>query len=432
MTAGADRERLYRALERHRDVEDWTVRKTTTRAAWRRWGDADERGASTRARLAGELHRDQPEGRGSATFELASGGDAEVVVTGAMLRALDAIGPIWRTPSPAAPARVELADPAIDPAALAAAVDAVVARVAQAAGDALVGGLAEVAYDEVELATRRGQRAQWRATRVELRADVRAGDAVRTVTRRARRIADLDLDDLIAPADAAPIAAERPRAIEVVLRARALLHGGAGLLDAVIAQADAALERQGLVRYHAGKPIAEGATLTLESDGTLPFGWHSAPLGDRGEPVRRFPLVVNGVAAGLGLDAREAALRGAQPNGGVRGLVVPPGAVPGDELLRDDTLVVDDLAWLELERTTGWFRAEIAAGAMWRARVPGEPLPGGGEVMGRPPTGRPIRGGILRGDALEAVARARTSREVIELPTYRGPALWHLGILRLG
>lgn len=411
MTADDDQARLVRALGRHADIEDWTVRLTSTRSAWRAWGDRDQRGAAERTHLAGELHRDQPKGRGSATFALAADGDAQRVIDDAMVRADDATGPVWRTPSPAAPAKVELADPAIDPSALAAQVDALAAAVDAAAGGAtIVRALVEIAVDELALSTRRGRRAGWRATRVELSVEVRHAGATGQLERRARRLVDLDLAGGFA---AARIAASRasaapapPGVYEVVLRAAALLHGGTGLLDAVIAQADPDLDRQGLVRYHVGKPIADGATLSLDSDGTLPFGWWSAPLGDAGEPVRRFPIVTDGVATGLGLDAREAALRGAQPNGGVRGLVVPPGTT--DDLIAPTTLVVDELAWLEVEPTTGWFRAAIAGGTIGIT---------------------PVGGGILRGDALALVARARRSRAVIATPRFRGPALWHLGAL---
>lgn len=416
MTAAADRLRLVRALGRHRDIEDWTVRLTTTRTAWRGWGDRDEHGTAERAALIAELHRDQPKGRGSATCELAADGDATRAVADAMQRADDAIGPVWRSPSPAAPAKVELVDPAIDPAALGAALDRLVgALMAAIAPHPIARGFAEVAIDDVELTTRRGQRARWRASRLEVAVDVGFdGGGVGTIARRARRLDELDLAGALAAAQLAALhpdaAAPPPGSYPVALRAAALLHGGHGLLAALVEQADPGLERQGLVRYRVGRPIVDGATLSLDSDGTLPFGWRSAPLGDRGEPVRRFPLVTRGVAAGLGLDAREAALRGAQPNGGVRGLVVPPGDVAADELIRGGTVVVDELAWLEVEPTTGWFRAAIASGAIDATR---------------------IRGGILRGDAIALVARARRSREVAATPLYRGPALWHLGAVTI-
>lgn len=424
MSAADDRARLTRALARHRDIEDWTVRLTTTRAVWRSWGADEARGSSERAALVGELHRDQPHGRGSATIELAADGDAERAVADAIVRADGAIGPIWRTPSPAAPARVALADPAIDPAAPRAALDAIVADAIAAAASAALAierGWAELAIDDVELTSRRGQRARWRATRLELHAEVGAagvaGGPTAPIACRARRGAELDLAGALALAgrrladrDAPP---PPPGPYPVALRARALAHGGTGLLDAIVAQADPALDRQGLVRYHLGKPIADGATLSLESDGARPFGWRSAPLGEHGEPVRRFALVAGGIATGLGLDAREAALRGAQPNGGVRGLVVPPGELAADALITAGTLVIDALAWLEIERTTGWFRAAIAAG----------------EVAG--PTPRRIRGGMLRGDAIGLLGRARRSVELVETPELRAPALWHLGELEV-
>ena len=76
--------------------------------------------------------------------------------------------------------------------------------------------------------------------------------------------------------------------------------------------------------------------------------------------------------------------------------MVPPGGFDDEALRAPGTVVIDALTWLEVEPTTGWFRAGFA-------------------------------GGTLRGDAIELLGRARTSVSVIATPTYRGPALWHLG-----
>ena len=418
MTVAADRAALIAALTARRDLADWSVRVVTARVAWRTLGDDDRAGTLVRTTLSAELHRDSAAGRGSAQLTLTGAGDARAAVVQAIARADAAVGPAWASPAPAAPARVEVADPAIDPdhpeptlTALGAALAAAVVAPAT-----VVRAELEVAVDDVELFTRRGQRARWRETAVAVTATVTAGARAGTITSRARRTAELALAGDVAAALAGDPAAPPlpPGRYPVVLTAPALLHGDLGLLGAFAAQADPRLERQGLVRYHPGQPIAPGAILTLDSDGTLPFGWASAPLGPHGDAVRRFPLITRGVAVGLGLDPREAALRGQLPNGGVRGLVVPPGADDDAALLAPGALVIDRLTWLELDRTTGWFRAGFDTGR-WQ-----EPSgPGAAE--------RPVGAGTLRGDAIALVGRARTSRAVTATPSYRGPALWHLG-----
>ncbi|MBK9035791.1 MAG: hypothetical protein IPL61_31830 [Myxococcales bacterium] len=419
MTVAGDRAALLAALRARRDLADWTVRVVTSQVAWRALGVDVSVGTQVRATIAAELHRDGASGRGSARLTLTSAGDARAALTQAIDRADAAIGPAWASPAPAAPARVDVADPAIDPERADVALTELAAALTAAAAPATVTSAElALAIDDVELLTRRGQRARWRETAVTVTATVAAGDRARTFTSRARRLAELDLTAAAALVAGDPAAPPVPSGrYPVALAAAALIHGELGLLAAFAAQADPRLERQGLVRYHQGQPIAEGATLTLASDGTLPFGWASAPLGEHGDAVRRFPLITRGVAVGLGLDDREAALRGLLPNGGVRGLVVPPGSDDADALLGPGTLLIERLTWLELDRTTGWFRAGFDGARLYDTDgAVGEPA-------------RAVGGGTLRGDAIALVGRARTSREVVATPSFRGPALWHLGVV---
>jgi predicted Zn-dependent protease len=393
VTVAADRAAVLAALRARRDLADWSVRVVTTQRAWRRLGELAGAGTATGATLVVAIHRDGPAGRGSASFTVTAGADARPLLALAVARAAAALGPSWSSPAPAAPARVDTADPDVAGSPTAA-VEALVAELAAAAAPAALTAAdvtAEVA--DVEVVTRREQRAAWRETALAVTATLADGA---TLDVRARRAPELELAAAIARARAATTRAPlAPGRYPVALTAAALLHGDRGLLAAFVAQADPRLERQGLVRYRPGQPIGAGATLTLTSDGTLPFGWYSAPLGLHGEAVRRFPLVNRGVAVGLGFDDREAALRGELPNGGVRGLVIPPGT-DDEATLRADAVVIDALDWLEVEPTTGWFRAGVG-------------------------------GATLRGDAIDLLGRARTSATTWTTPTYRGPALWHLG-----
>src|SRR5262249_27615658 len=103
-----------------------------------------------------------------------------------------------------------------------------------------------------------------------------------------------------------------------------------GLWTVFAQQADSAVERRGLTRYRLHADLARGASqlpepLSITSNGALDFAPPSAPVTDAAVAIRSFPLVDRGVAVGLGLSPREAALRTTDPNGGVRNLVVAPG-----------------------------------------------------------------------------------------------------------
>lgn len=435
-------ETLVRALSAERLLTDWSARGVATHAV--SFGRRDRTlprggplslGERDTLALDATVHRDAPAGRGSARFVLGSNDDVIDVLDAALAHAGAATGRAWRSPLPAAPARVSLLDPEIDPArnpgpnlvALAAfelSLQAV--KGAGAAGAEILDIDGEVERSATAIITRRGLDARWLATMYRLELEVRRGDVVARVQAQARRREDLAPGILIA--DALDAAARRARALAtpagrfpVVMRAPALLHGGRGLLEAIVAQADPALERQGLVRYRAGRPIAPGAAasshpLDVASDGTLDFGLRSAPLDERGDAVRRFTLVSGGIARDLALDAREAGLRNASPNGGARGLVVPPGTEPEAALLDGGPLLlVESLAWLELAPITGRFRAQI----------------GLAQLVDRGQR-HDVTGGILRGDALAALALSRRSTAVVATPEYRGPATWDLGELSVG
>ena len=187
------------------------------------------------------------------------------------------------------------------------------------------------------------------------------------------------------------------------------------------AQADAARARTGLVVYALGEEIAAGAAaapepLTVTSDGARAFGLRSSPLGAGGEAVRRFAVVAGGRAVGLGLDAREAMLRGVEPNGGLRELVVAPGTLAADDLGRGrgPRLEIVRGRWLVLDAGSGH-----AVLALELARL----RDGAGD--------RWVRGGLLRGDGLAWMAHARRSREQGSVGSVHGPIAYGLGELEI-
>src|SRR4029077_20985621 len=139
------------------------------------------------------------------------------------------------------------------------------------------------------------------------------------VAREACRAEDLDFDAALADAavDLLYLAAATPPhagPCALWLGPEALLHGDdRGLWTIFALQADSAVERQGLTRYRWRSEIAPGAAslvepLTILSQGALDFATRSPPVSDDAVATRNFPLIELGIATGLGLSPREAAL----------------------------------------------------------------------------------------------------------------------------
>jgi predicted Zn-dependent protease len=357
------------------------------------------------------VHVDDPRGRGTARVQAAGDENAAELVERAVALAMSAIGPAWKSVPAAAPAKVTLLDPAI------AKRELQFVAVGIAGAQRAAPTCARVTREEVTVQSRAGLTTTWDASMFEVDALVSDGAHSLAVHREARRGADLALDATIAEAqtDLALLADARPvpsGPCALVLDANAFLHDDVtGLWSVFATQADAVLERQGLARYRVGVPVAPGADmldepLTITSNGALDFATRSAPLGDDGDAVRRFTLVARGVATGFGLSPREAALRGAEPNGGVRNLVVAPGTWDGAISGEARTIEVRRLRGIALDPYTGEASLELA-------------------IAVDHPRKQAFAGGTVRLDLVAALARARRSQETIRRGAYHGPSrLW--------
>lgn len=406
---------LVNALGRH-GVADWVVLE---RAQDRATIDEAARVHRAERRLLWQVtvHVDSPAGRGSAhvTIDAVDGAPA-AMIDQAVALADSSIGPVWLSRPLAAPARVALDDSTLaeqHPS------DVVADLLKRLKRPATVSARATMLREHVEVVARQGFHTQWDATQLSLHALVATSAHALVVERHARQLAALGADDALAQAKQdldllASATAPSPGPCALVLGADALLHGGLGVWAAFASQADAVVERQGLTRYREHKPIAPGADqvaepLTIISNGARDHGLLSAPLGDRGGAVRRFALVERGIAAGLGLTPREGALRGRDPNGGVRNLEVALGSWPGAiEPGAERTVEVRRLRSLAIDPYTGDATLEIALGI--------DHDKGGA---------RPFTGGALRLDLIAALAAARRSSHAITRGAYHGPdAVW--------
>jgi predicted Zn-dependent protease len=398
-----DRRELARALAR-RGASAWAIVERDQTLA-----SIDEEGttrAEQRTRWHLGVHVDTPAGRGSAHVELdAVDGSADTLAAQAVELARAGIGPAWTSPPPAAPARVDLEDGSLrDPAAGAR------AALPKRPG---VSASATAMRELVTVTTHAGFHKSWPATRVRVDGIVATSDRSLVIARESRTLDGLGTDAAVTDAlhDLELLASARapvPGPCTLVLRADAMLDDDLGVWRAFVAQADASVERQGLTRYREHQVVAAGADqiaapLTIASDGAIAYGLRSSPAGEDGEAIRRFSLVERGIASGLALSVREAALRGREPNGGVRNLVVDPGSWNG-VATGDRVIEVRRLRSLSIDRYTGDASLEIALGT---------------------DRGTPFSGGSLRLDLIAALAHAQRSATVVTRGAYVGPdAIW--------
>jgi predicted Zn-dependent protease len=409
-----DRRSIVRALVDRR-VSDWVLTERHQDLAVAD-DHAQLRRRETRTQWTLVVHDDGPTGRGSARVVIdAIGGRARDVVDQAMALAAAVIGPAWQTAPLAAPAKMQLDDPALARADLGDAAVAL-ARTVRPPDNTTVASRIHVMREQVDVQSRGGLHASWSATHVRGSALVAMQARSLEIAREARRAEDLELGEAAAAAGidlrllaTAGVAIAGPCA--VVLRTDALLHGGGfGMWGVFATQADAETERQGLTRYRIGSQVAPGAAnidepLVIASDGALDFRTGSLPIGDDGDAVRRFPIVDGGVAVGLALTPREAAMRTEDPNGGVRNLIVAPGGWNGEIADGPRVVEVRRLGGLAIDAFTGDASVEISLGI---DHVRGE--------------ARPFTGGTLRLDLITALALARRSSAVVTRGPYEGPA----------
>lgn len=415
------RRELVRVLARVQDV-DWVViehaQELATHDELR-----DIRRTESRTRLALVLHHDVTRGRGSVRVTVtATDGSARQIVEQAIALADTAVGQAWQTPPPAAPAKVDVLDRQLErqlAIPLADVATGLVRGVRRPEGGNVLAS-ATVMREQVHVQARNNFHADWEASEYRVGLLVIAAGRSLELVREARRPDELRLDAAVAQAaadlrDLAQAGAPVGGRCRLVLGTDALLHGDdLGVWQVFATQADAVLERQGLARYRLHAPIAPGADhveepLTVVSDGALDFGTRSAPVGEDGDAVRRFPIIERGVCLGHGLSVREAALQRREPNGGVRNLDVRPGTWNGvipQPVAQAGERVVElrRLRALSIDPLTGDASLEIALGVDHRGTA-----------------ARMFTGGTVRLDLVAALARARRSATVVQRGAYLGP-----------
>jgi predicted Zn-dependent protease len=377
-----------------------------------------------RTRLTLIVHQDVPRGRGSARLDIdAYDTSADDLVDQATALALAAVGPAWSSAPPAAPAKVTVVDDDLLKRELDAVALGTLTRLRRPP-DITVTASTEILREKVTVVASSGFRTSWPATTLRATALLASPSTSRTLTlsREARRADDFDLDAAItdAAADLLHIStASRPipGRCALWLGPEALLHGDAtpdaphGLWAIFAQQADSALERQGLTRYRWRSEISPGASqlpspLSIRSLGALDFATLSTPVSDDAVAIRNFPLIDRGIAVGLGLSPREAALRRTDPNGGVRNLVIDPGTWSPAPSPTTRTIEVRRLHSLSIDPYTGDATLDIALAF---DHHPSRPSP------------TPFTGGSLHLDLVTSLSRAHRSSHLLRRGAYHGP-----------
>jgi hypothetical protein len=414
---------LVRALDgRGRAIADWSARLRDVERIVVTGAGAGTPGVRTvrTTELAARLHVDGPTGRGSAELLIDAPDPPDSIdarIDEALQRAGVSIGPGWRSSPPGAPAKVTVGEARLrEPQAIARGLIETIAGAARQRDAELVDSAATVERAVVAIENKRGLTARWQETLLGFDARVAAAGATARARQWARRRTGLlpgsAIEAAAARAKARAAASETPAGRRPILLRAAVLGGdGAAILGALAALADATLHRQGLARARLGAAIVEGAPaaaepLSLSSDGTLAWGLESAPLAEYGEPVRRFPIVDDGVLVGLSLDEREAALRGVPPNGGVRNLTVGVGRSGAAALRGDGVLEIEELAHVDLEPLTGRVALGIGLATLHE----------GGAT-------RAVIGREVQGDLIAAFAASRRTAGLVRVGAYRGPDL---------
>ncbi len=450
--------RLEQVLDHLRQadgVDDFVVLE---RAGVRR-----ERGPGRRARDLEERHidvtifRDHVGGRGVARARIpaAIGDDPDLLrahLGDTIARAAVALGPVWASPPPAAPARVQVADPAI--ADLDGAMSALAAQVDTVDDQARDVRVLAIERWQCALHTQVGLASSYPSTLVSARAQLAAGavDAEPALA-CARRLRDLDWPSAYREAERrrqlrARARATPPGRYDIILTGAALIPtrlplaaperpraglqpplslapGGDpirafGWFAPLLAQADSELIRLGLSRYRPGQAVyhsgltdgARGAAaeppepLTLGVDGTIPYGLRSRPFGDLGAPTRRQTLIADGIAQGSLRSLRAAAGDAALASGGVANLVLAAGRTPPTVLraagpTARPVLEISALSWLDPDPLTGELHARIDLGLL--------------------DDGTATMGGVLRGNLFSWLTRARYSSQLADHGWYLGP-----------
>ncbi len=356
---------LLRELGRHPRVSEYVVNESQSRLVTRGVGRDARRAHELRHHFEVEIFVDGKGGRGRTMLSAmpAAGSDIRAQIDEATVRAAKNLGPMWRLPSPTAPARVRVADKALleSPAQALEHLGQSLAR----HGKWVHEYESTVVVDRIRCVTSSGVDNSYRATRIGARVVVGA-------TRRsqleveARRSSELGLERRIEELKDLPSASPvPPGSYDLVVEGAGFGTGPRhSIFLALVELANARRYRQGIGRVRLGARVSpEG--FSLHSDGARDFGLFARPFDAQGYGTRRFAIVEGGLFVGLALTATEAVPLGQEPNGGMGNLVVQC-ETASDEVVRApvkrDVLVVEGVSWVRSDSLAAGLQLAVARG----------------------------------------------------------------------
>ena len=435
-----DAAKLARALAKALAVDEFIVGEVRSREATESFYDIGGRSERMHHMLHAQLFVDRKRGRGTATLRPEPGAPLAAQIQEASTRAFAALGPAWRLPPPAAPARVAVHDGN----------DGTPRDVARAALEEfrralpkslqVITAMLRVAQSKHRTILSTGFDNQYLGTDIWLDAVVQTqGGAPVPLTLRARRLANLDIAMQEAIQRAAQQSSQDAKAtpaqaglVDMVLLHSAYLPqtpSDFGIWTPMVVQAQASRVRAGISTHNRGQPLfhrtsanASGFSdaLLMRSEGTKSFALQSAPFAADGQAVRNFSLVENGLATGVAIDHRDAALGAGTANGGVRRLVVKGGSQSNQQIGRPESrplLFVQSLRSVDTN-PNGQVFLDVASAEM-RTR----------DALGRV-VQAPVRSALVSGNLRAWLETLRMSEEMADDSWLNGPTLIRINNVR--
>ena len=430
--------KLARSLAQAIAVDEYIVSEVRSRETFE---SLDKRGSGRSEALLhtleAQLFVDRQRGRGRASLAPVAGRPLTSQIQEASTRAFEALGPGWKLPPAAAPARVPVHDASEGrtPRDIA---RAVLDEFRKALGTVMrpLEANARVSHGKHRTILSNGFDNQYLSTDIALDAVVQSDGGVAVPLRlRSRRLANLDLalqeaverarQRSLQDAKAKPVEA---RLVDLVLVHSAYLPNAAddfGIWTPLVQQAEAGRVRAGISTHNPGQPLLEspsqGDPLELRSEGTEPYAMRCAPFSFDGQATRNFSLAANGLATGVAISHRDAALGAGTANGGVRRLVIAGGSLSLEQAGRPESrplLFVQALGALETTKAGDLFMDVTSA-----------------EMRTRDGLGRaiqtPVRSALLVGNLRTWLGSMLMSRDTTDDSWLHGPSLIRVNNVRI-
>jgi len=279
--------------------------------------------------------------------------------------------------------------------------------------------------EEMHLCNNRGVNIDWKQTEIFFDGVLLSGGIGEEVEihfePRARRLLDLPVEQIIHSqaefARDARIAKLPPSGnIPVVFSGEALTH----IFSPLIHHISGNCQYTRTSRFKSGQPIYQtdeprGDSLTLISNGYIPFGLRTVPVDGDGVASGRHELIREGIFRKPWTTQQYADYLEIDPTGEIANIEIPVGSHSRKDLLESDgpVLQVEEFSALMPDVVSGSFSAEIKVGYLYKDGVK-----------------TPVRSGAVSGNLIDGFSNAHFSIEarqgqyglsLTSFGTYRGP-----------